>query len=60
MDKRSAFKKIRERENDRLGSGATAYTKAFSTRQKFGPASDVRHVSVEDLNDEELSRLLKK
>ncbi len=62
MDKRplSALKKIGEREKDRLGSKASAYTKAFSTRQKFGAASDVRHVSVEELSDEELSRLLKK
>jgi hypothetical protein len=26
----------------------TAYTKSFSTRQSFGAASEVRHISVED------------
>jgi len=46
--KQKTLKKIREREEDRLGSSSVVYTNAFSARQTFGPASGVTHINPKD------------
>ena len=55
---RKTLKKIREREEDRLGSSNVVYTRSFSGRQKFGSASAVRRINPEELSPEEIQRLV--
>jgi hypothetical protein len=56
--KQKTLKKIREREEDRLGSSSVVYTNAFSARQTFGSASEVRQINPKELSPEELQRLV--
>jgi len=42
------LKKIGDRERNRLGSSCVVNTRHFHQRQKFGPASEVRHISPEE------------
>ena len=56
--KKKTLTKIREREQKRLGSAGVVYTKAFSARQTFGPASEVRRINPKELSAEELERLV--
>jgi hypothetical protein len=56
--KQKTLKKIREREEDRLGSSSVVYTNAFSARQTFGSASEVRQINPNELSAEELERLV--
>ena len=49
------LKKIAYRERDRLGSSGVVNTKHFLQRQKFGPASSVRHISPEEYLNEEMT-----
>ncbi len=56
--KKKTLKEIKDREKDRLGSSGVVYTKAFSARQTFGPASEVRQINLNELSAEELERLV--
>ena len=56
--KQKTLKKIREREEDRLGSSSVVYTNAFSARQTFGSASEVGQINPKELSPEELQRLV--
>ena len=56
--KQKTLKKIREREEDRLGSSGVVNTRHFQQRQTFGPASDVIHINPKELSPEELQRLV--
>ena len=58
MTQQKTLKKIKDREQDRLGSSGVVYTKAFSARQTFGPASEVRQINLNELSAEELERLV--
>jgi hypothetical protein len=56
--KQKTLKKIADREDDRLGSSGVVYTNAFSARQTFGSASEVRQINPKDISPEELERLV--
>ena len=49
------LKKIANRERERLGSSGVVNTSHFRQRQKFGPASSVRHISPEKYLNEEMT-----
>ena len=52
------LKKIKEREQDRLGSSGVVNTRHFQQRQTFGSASEVTHINPEELSPEELQQLV--
>ena len=55
---KKTLKRIADREEDRLGSSSVVYTNAFSARQTFGSASEVRQINPKELSPEELQRLV--
>ena len=46
--RKSPIDKINHKEQERLGASGVANTYHFRTRQKFGPASEVRHVDPKE------------